>query len=469
MAASGLFARKSLEEALAETEKGGFRRALGALDLTSLGVAAIIGSGIFFLLGNEARTTGPAVTMSLVVGGVAAVLSAFTFAELASLLPGSGSAYTYVYTALGQLPAFFIGWIILNAYAVGNMTVAIGWSSYFTAGTRTAGWDLPSSLTASPPDGILNLPALVLVALVTLLTLPKIRESTVVNNLLVGLKFLIVLFIIAFGFFLIRPGNYVPFNPGGFSGVTGSAAILFFAYLGYDTVAATAEEAKNPRRDLPLGIILSIAVSTVLYVLMAIVVTGMTATADMPDDRPPVAAGFQDRGYGWAFGLITVGALVGQATVIFAFHTALVRILHAMARDGFLPKRFAKLHRSTGTPWALTLWVGGLTALGAGLIPLNRVADMTVLASIVMYVLVAAGVLVLKVLRPEAPRRFSTHWSVAVAAILVLGAIAVLGIGPEIHLFLLAWMGLGLMVYGFYAHRRAEAARHERTRRSTPA
>lgn len=453
-----LLARKSLEEALAETEKGGFKRALGPLDLTSIGVAAIIGAGIFFFLGDQARTTGPAVMISLLVGGIAAILSAFTYAEFASLLPGSGSAYLYAYAALGRFPAFMLGWIILNAYLVGNSTVAIAWASYLTAGLSAAGLVLPEALTSSTvASGGFNLPAAGIMVLVTLLTLPRIRESTIINNLLVALKLCIVLFIIVFGATLVRPSNWTPFNPAGWQdGILPSAAVLFFAYLGYDTVAATAEESKRPRRDLPLGILLSVGLSMLLYIAMAAVVTGMTAQTSFPADRPPVAAGFQDRGYPWAFGVITAGAVIGLATVLYAFQIALARILHSMAKDGFLPQRFGRLHEKTGTPWAVTLWTGGLAALLAGVLPVDQVQDMAVLASIVMYIFVAAGVLVLQILRPEAERRFRTHWTVSAAAAVILLAIAILGIGLRMHLFFLAYVALGLIVYGFYAGKRAK-------------
>lgn len=449
-----LFRRKSIDAALAETEASGFRRALGAIDLTGIGVAAIIGAGIFFLLGNQARSTGPAVAVSLVIGAVAAILSALTYAEFASALPGSGSAYLYAFTTLGAFPAFLMGWIILNAYMVGNMTVALGWSNYLAAGLASAGVIVPARFLADPFDGgVVNLPAAAVVLAVTALTLPRIRESTSVNNVLVALKILIVLFVIGFGFLFVRPANFAPFAPGGVPAVAKSTAILFFAYLGYDTVAATGAEAKNPRRDLPLGIVLSVSVAAVLYVLMAVVVTGMTAAARMPTDRPPIPAGFEAHGYGWASALVTVGAVVGLTTVIFAFQVALARILHAMATDGFLPRRFARLHPSTGTPWALTIITGVVTALGAGLLPLDSVADMTVLASIAMYVLVAVGVLSLKARHVRA--RFQAHWAVAVLTILVMVVIAAAGVAPPIHLYFAMWVALGLVLYGFYGHRAA--------------
>lgn len=457
-AVAPLFVRKSVEELAAEAERSGLRRALGPLDLTAIGVAAIIGAGIFFLLGLEARTTGPAVMVSLLIGGVGAVLAALSYAELASLVPGSGSAYAYAYAALGRLPAFLMGWIVFNAYAVGNMAVAIGWSDFFAAALDGIGRPLPGRLAADPfSGGLVNLPAAAVMIAVTGLTLPRIRASTLVNNLLVGLKLLIVIFVIVFGALFVRPAHWTPFSPAGTAGVVSSAAVLFFAYLGFDTVAATAEESRRPRRDLPVGIIASVGLSMLLYIAMAAVVTGMSPAADV-GGRAPVAAAFSEQGYPWASGLITAGALVALATVLYAFQLALARILYVMARDGLLPRSFARLHPTTQTPWAVTLWTGGLAALGAALLPVDRVVNMAVLASIFIYVLVAAGVLVLKWRRPDAPRPFRAPGSVAAGAVAVLLLMAFYGVPLFDHLTFWAWVGAGLMLYGFYAHRRVPGA-----------
>lgn len=459
--AFGLFARKPVEEALAAGETSGFRRALGLIDLTSIGIAGIIGAGIFFFLGQEAQSTGPAVMVSLLVAGVAAVLAGFAYAEFASMIPVAGSSYSYAYATLGRLPAFVMGWLVLNAYAVGNMAVAIAWSKFFSPAMADLGAGLPRAITIDPAGGgVLDLPAFLIVVAITLLTLPRIRESTLFNNALVGLKLAIVLLIIVLGVLYIDVDNWAPFSPAGFSGVATSTAVLFFAYFGFDTVAAAAEEAKNPRRDLPLGILLSVGISMVLYILMAAAVTGMTPATEMPDPDvdPPVPAGFRRVGQDWAAGLITLGALVGLATVIYAFHLALSRIVTVMARDGFLPAAFTRLHPGTGTPWVTTLVLGFLTALGAGFLPIRGVLDMAVLATVFVYLLVAGGVIVLKFLRPDLPRKYSTHPILPALAIVLLLGIAFIGIPDALlHLVFWAWVGLGLILYGFYAHRRGPA------------
>lgn len=461
----GLFARKSIEETVEQTERSGFRRALGPIDLTSIGIAAIVGSGIFFLLGLEAQATGPAVVISLFVAGVGAVLAALAYAEFAGMIPGNGSAYAYAFSAFGSLPAFMIGWLVFNAFAVGNVAVAIGWSEFFVSAVQGVGWDFPQSLSAGPGDGgVANVPAAAAMALITLLCLPKIQESTRINNVLVALKLLVVLFVICFGVFFIRPGNYSPAMPGGLESVVSSAAVLFFAYIGFETISSTAEESKNPRRDLPLGIVLSIGVAALLYILMALVFTGMAPPGDEAG-RAPIALAFSNEGHPWASGLITLGVLVALATVMYAFQIALSRVLHAMARDGFLPRRFEKLHPSTGTPWAITLLTGLATAAAAAWLPLGEVVDMAVLASIFVYLIVAAGVIVLKFLRPTARRSFRVHPVVPAAAIIVLLPLAFWGIPIIVHLAFGAWIGLGLALYGFYAYA-SSARRREETNSS---
>lgn len=460
---AGLFARKPVEQALAETERSGYRRALGVLDLTGIGVAAVIGAGIFVLLGQAAKGSGatagagPSVVLSILLAGVAAVLAALAYAEFASLLPGSGSAYLYAYASLGRLPAFLMGWLILVSYIVGNMTVAIGWSNLFQDAVAGMGQSVEAEpfLTISGARFPVDVPAAAIMFLVTLLCLTKIRESTAVNNVLVGVKLLIVLLVIGLGFFLVDPRNWSPYFAGGPVGLVSGAALIFFAYLGFDTVSATAEEARNPRRDLPIGIVASVGVSAVLYMGMGAVVTGMAPKDEIVYDSP-VTSVFRAQGYDWAAAVIAVGAMIALTTVLYAFHIALARVLHAMARDGFLPDRFTRLHPRTGTPWELTLWTGLATILGAAFFPIDSVADMTVLASIFVYVLVAGGVLALKVLRPDLPRRVRIHWIPVSVGILLMLVLAFVGI-QKLFIHALFWgiMGVGLALYGFYAHRRA--------------
>jgi basic amino acid/polyamine antiporter, APA family len=450
----GLFDRQSISEATGDGS--GFRRYLGPLDLTGIGIAAIIGAGIFFFLGLEARSTGPAVIISLAIAGAAAALAALSYAEFATVLPGNGSAYSYAYAAFGRLPAFLMGWLFINAYILGNVSVAIGWSEFFVKTVELLGMSFPDALAASPADGgVFNLPAALIAVLVTWLVMQGIRESTWVNNALVALKLLIVLFVIVFGAFLVNPSNWQPFSPSGFSGVAASTAVLFFAYLGFDTVAAAGAEARNPRRHLPIGILASVAIATLLYILMAAVVTGMSAPADL-EGRAPVAAAFDQAGYAWAATLVTLGALIALATVLFAFHLAMSRIMQAMGRDGFLPPAFERVN-SRGTPTAGVLLTGAIAAALGGFMNVDTVVDITVVASIAIYVMVSIGIIALR--RSFAAAPFRVPAIIHVAAVVLLVTIVALGISGFIHILFLGWLALGLVVYGFYAHRASFAKR----------
>lgn len=450
-----LFERKPLRAASAETVASGYRRTLGSWDLVSLGVAAIVGAGIFAGIGAAARDAGPGVIVSYVIAGIACIFAALAYAELASLLPQSGSAYAYAAVSLGRLPAFLTAWFLILEYAVGNMFVAISWSGYLNAGLDGLGLGLPRTLRASVIEAAgsgVDLGAAIITMLVALLVAVGIRESLRVGHALVVFKLLIVLFFVAVGIAFVRPSNFEPFFPGGASGVQSAAAAAFFAYIGFDAVSTTAEEARHPRRDLPVGIVGSLLISMVLYVVVAFVLTGM-ASYETLDNDAPLARAFEAAGFGFASGLVIVGALVATTTVLIAFTIGLPRIFHAVARDGFLPARFTRIHPRFKTPFALTLVGGAVAAVGAAIIPTRIVLDLTVLGTLAIFILCCVGVLVLKRLEPTAPRRFRVHWSFPALGIVFCIYLA-LGVGLLVHLVFIGWVGAGLMLYGFYAHRR---------------
>ncbi len=431
-------------------EREGYVRSLGLFDLSNLGVAAIIGAGIFVFLGQEAIGTGPAVVVALALGGVAAILAAFSYAEAAAMLPGNGSAYAFSFAAFGSLPAFLVGWFFLNTYAIGNAGVSIGWAGFLKSGMASLGWALPEALTTDPASGgLVNLPALLFFVVITTLAMLGVRTSTRVNNILVVLKLGIVLFVIVAGAFLIDMANWSNFSPAGIKGIAGSTAVLFFAYLGFDTIAATGAEAKHPRRNMPLAILISIALCTTLYILMAGVVTGIAPHSTLNPDAP-VANAFSLAGVGWAAHVITVGAMIGLATVAYAFQIAMSRILQAMAEDGFAPKILRRVSRN-GTPVPATLVVGAISGFSAGFVPLARVIDMAVEASVVIFIMVSVGTIVVRRTRGK-PDGFHVpevfHWAAALA---LLGVI-VFGNAPAVHLLSLGWLGIGLMIYGFWGH-----------------
>jgi basic amino acid/polyamine antiporter, APA family len=452
----GLFTRIPLKSAIDQSESSGYRRALGPWSLLSLGVAAIIGAGIFAGIGNAVSSSGPAVIIAFIVAGLACIFTALAYGELASLIPGSGSTYTYVFASLGRLPAAQAAWYLVLYIVVGNMFIATGWAQYFNAALDQIGAPLPLALQQSflenPDGGGFNLAAFVIMTLVTLLVILGIRESVAVGNTLVVFKILVLLFFIGLGFTLLQPVNWQPFAPSGASGVAGALGAAFFAYVGFEAMTTTAEESRNPRRDLPFAVIGSITISMILFILVAIVLTGLLPAGQI-DPNAALARAFQTRGVGFAGALVIAGALAATTTVLIAFQVALPRVFQAVARDGFLPERLATIHPRFRTPVKVALVGGLITALGAGLMPEKFVLDLTIMGTLALYIMACVGVLVLKRSNPDAPRRFRTHWVFPVLGILACSAIFLVQSFLVILLFV-AWTGAGLMLYGFWMHRR---------------
>lgn len=451
MGNSSIWSRRNVPSEDAPTD--GYRRQLGTLDLAGIGVAAIIGAGIFVLLGNEAESTGPAVIVSLAIGAVAAILAAFSYAEASSILPGNGSAYSFAFAAFGRLPAFMMGWLFLNSYAIGNAGVAAGWTNYFVGGLSSLGLDWPASLATTPFDGgVLNIPAILLTTLVTILAALGVRTGTRINNVLVATKLAIVLLVIVAGAQFVQASEWTPFSPAGLGGIAASTATLFFAYLGFDTVAAAGAEAKNPRRALPIAILASVGLCAVLYILMAAVVTGMPKPDDL-DGKPAIVAAFNLAGRTWVGHVVTVGVLVGLASVQYAFHMAMARILQAMARDGFAPKVLARVSPKTGTPVNAAIAVGLVTLPPAALFSLGDLIDMGVVAAMTIFAAVSIGIVLMRKSHPEHRPTFRIPSVLHLLAAAMLAVIAVVGLGVPVQLAFIAWFAIGLMLYGFWAHR----------------
>ncbi len=463
--AANLFRTKSPELLIHESEASDrkMKRSLTAFDLTCLGIGAIIGTGIFALAGTAAAgetvhvsgslvktpvlnfiiafvnhsdlvfgrpAAGPAVALSFIVAAIACGFAALCYSELASMIPVSGSAYTYSYATLGEIIAWIIGWDLILEYAVGNMAVAVGWSGYFVQlmGNLPFGLHLrfplwlvsdyttASAMIAKGGDALtnyssttlpmimghpiaLNLPAFVVVAAVTVLLIYGIRESASVNTTIVIIKLAVVVFVIAFGSFMVSPANWHPFMPSGFGGVMSGAAIVFFAFIGFDAVSTTAEETKNPRRDLPIGMMASLIICTVLYVAMSLVLTGMKKYTTFVGDSAAVATAFAAKP--WAQALISAGALAGLTSVLLVFQLGQPRIFMAMARDGLLPGYFARIHPRYRTPYITTIWTGVVVGGVAMLTDIGSLADLTNIGTLFAFALVCAGVIVLrKKIRP---------------------------------------------------------------------
>jgi basic amino acid/polyamine antiporter, APA family len=517
--ALNLFKTKSPDLLMAEAAapERQLKRALGAFDLTCVGIGAVIGAGIFALAGTAAAGeqleaslwktpvlnfiishlthtelvygrpgAGPAVMASFVVAAIACGFAALCYAELASMIPVSGSAYTYSYATLGEIIAWVIGWDLILEYAVGNMAVAVGWSGYFvqlcgslfhlkfplwlvsdyrTASTlvSTGGEALNNYSSTTLPVILghpvaLNLPAVLIVAAVTILLIYGIRESARTNTAIVVTKVAVVVFVIAFGAFMVQPTNWHPFLPNGVGGMMSGAAIVFFAFIGFDAVSTTAEETKNPQRDMPIGIIASLIICTLLYVLMAAVITGMRTYTTYFGDSAAVATAFAGRP--WAQALISAGALAGLTSVILVFQLGQPRIFMAMARDGLLPEYFARVHRRFRTPYITTIWTGVAVGGVAMLTDIGSLADLTNIGTLFAFILVCLGVIILR--RKEAGRRRPFRVPM-VPLFPLLGVffclVLMLSLPLETWGRFVVWLAIGLCIYFLYGLRHSKLRR----------
>ena len=489
----GLWSTKPLSLLMQEAGGDGehsLKRSLTATNLTLLGIGAIIGAGIFVLTGTAAaQHAGPAIVISFLIAGLGCAFAGLCYAEFASMIPIAGSAYTYGYATLGELLAWIIGWDLILEYLFAASTVAVGWSGYFTQMLRDIGIDLPAALTSAPftlegthsivrTGAIINLPAVVLVLLMTTLLVLGIKESAKFNNLIVYVKVGIVLLVIGFGFFYVDAANWSPFIPPqltdaagapvagkfGWSGIFAGAGVIFFAYIGFDAVSTAAQEAKNPQRDLPIGILASLGVCTLLYILMALVMTGMVPYPQL-DVAEPVYVALDAAGpsLAWLKYLTNIGAIAGLASVVLVMLMAQPRIFYAMSRDGLLPPIFGKVHPKFQTPWLATIITGVFAACFAGLFPIGILGHLVSIGTLFAFVIVCAGILMLRYKRPELERPFRTPLVpfVPLGGILVCGYL-MYSLPPDTWYRLAIWMGLGLVIYFAYGRRHSRLSQAER-------
>ncbi|MBF8300834.1 MAG: amino acid permease-associated region [Acidobacteria bacterium] len=458
---SNLLKTKSIEQLVGDVEQGGkaLRRSLTAMDLTLLGIGAIIGTGIFVLTGTAAANqAGPAIIVSYMVAGLACAFAALCYAEFAAMIPIAGSAYTYAYATLGEVFAWMIGWDLILEYAVGSMTVAIGWSGYFQRILAGFGLQLPAWMAAAPaaaPGAVINLPAVIIVLLIMVLLVVGIRESARFNAAMVAIKIVAVLFFLAAGVWYVEPANWTPFMPYQWSGVMTGAAVVFFAYIGFDAVSTTAEEAKNPRRDLPIGIIASLIICTVLYVAVAAVLTGIVPVVEFRADaqflNAPVAYALSVIDLNWAAGLVSAGAVAGITSVLLVLLMSQPRIFFAMSRDGLLPRGVSTVHPRYQTPYITTIITCVIVSIFAGLVPIQVVGEMTSIGTLFAFVVVSMAVIVLRITRPDAHRPFKVPGG---SIIPVLGVVSCLYLMVSLSVMtwvrLLVWLDIGMLIYWFY-------------------
>ena len=451
-----LFRRKPAAALMAEAESrsGGLKRALGALDLTLLGIGAIVGAGIFVLTGvAAAKYAGPAIVLSFVVSGFACAMAALCYAEFAAMIPVAGSAYSYSYATMGELVGWIIGWDLVLEYAVGAAAVAVGWSGYLTVILHGLGIHLPVAITNAPgsvPGAIINLPALLIVMLITYVLFIGISESARINSIIVGVKLVVIGAVIVVGAFFVRPANWSPFAPMGWPGVMKGAAVIFFAYIGFDAVSTAAEEVVEPNRDLPLGILGSLFVCTLLYILVAAVLTGMVPARSI-DVNAPLASAFVLRGMHALSGFISLGAVAGLTSVLLVLMLGQSRVFFAVSRDGLLPPAFSRIHPKYRTPYIPTTLTGIAVGITAALLPIQEIAELTNIGTLFAFVLVCFGVWILRRVEPDLKRPFRTP---LVPLVPILGVVfcvylmASLPVVTWIRFFV--WLVIGLVIYFSY-------------------
>ncbi|MGE5091484.1 MAG: amino acid permease [Bacillota bacterium] len=474
-----LFRRKSVTQLQAEAEADhSLKRSLGVINLTALGIGAIIGTGIFVLTGTvAAQNAGPAVVLSFVLAGIASVFAALCYSEFASLVPMAGSAYTYGYATLGELVAWIIGWDLILEYALSATTVAIGWSGYVVSFLADIGIHVPAHFQAARgtvvtlADGttttaVFNLPAVLIIAIVTTLLVIGIRESANVNNVIVFIKLAVVLLFIALTIKAVNPDNWHPFIPAntgsrehfGYTGVVAGAGIVFFAYIGFDAVSTAAQEAKNPQRDMPIGIIGSLLVCTILYIVVAAIATGVLpyTQLDVPD---PIAKVADAAGLGWISSLIKLGAIAGLTSVILVQLLGQSRVFYSMSRDGLLPPFVNRIHPRFRTPWITSIVTGIAVAIPAAILPVRDAAKLVSIGTLLAFIIVSIGIIVLRVREPDLPRPFRTPlvWFVAPAGALS-AAYLMFYLDIETWIRLLVWLAIGLTIYFLYGRHHARVA-----------
>jgi APA family basic amino acid/polyamine antiporter len=491
---SQLFIRKPLSLLLEEMKgENRLRRILGPVQLSALGVGCIIGTGIFVLTGKAAHdTTGPALMLSFVAAGTACIFAALCYAEFASMVPVAGSAYTYAYATMGELFAWIIGWDLILEYSVASSTVAHGWSKYFQDFISILGVHVPYALSTAPFDyntglgkmvgtgAILDLPAILITWIVTWILVRGIRESASFNAAMVIIKVIIVFFVIVVGAFYVDPKNWVPFAPYGYSGMSffgktvlgqhgaggeplgmlAGAGIIFFAYIGFDSVSTHAEEAKNPQRDVPIGIIVSLVLCTVLYIAVAAVLTGMVPY-DKLNIEAPVSDAFRQVGLPWAQFLISLGAVAGITSVLLVLMLSQPRVMLAMARDGLVPQSFfGAVHPRFRTPWKSTILTGTFVSVLAGIMPLRILAELVNIGTLLAFVIVCAAVLIMRRTNPNAARPFRCPLVPLIPILGVATCLLLMFALPTENWWRLGiWLAIGFVIYFTYGRYHSEMAK----------
>ncbi len=452
-----IFRTKSIESVIEGAKNKSLKKTLGALDLVLLGIGCTIGTGIFVLTGiAAAKYAGPAVAISYALAGLVCIFAGLAYTELASVVPVAGSAYTYSYVTLGEFIAWLVAWGLVLEYTVAASTVSAGWSGYFVGILKAGGVNFPEYLSKSPSEGgLVNLPAVMIALFIGVLLLRGTKESLIVNRILVAIKLGVVFLFLIVAVPHIKMENYTDFMPFGWHGVGIGAASIFFAYLGFDSVATTAEECKNPNRDLPIGIIGGLLICGLLYVLVALALTGIVPYAQL-DNAEPMAYALRVNGSNIGSSLVAIGAIVGMVAVLLVLMYGQTRVFFVMARDGLIPQFFGKLHKKYETPYLGCFFVMVAVALIAGFTPIHTMGQMSSLGILFAFTVVSVGVMVLRVKKPELKRPFKCPAVFVVAPISVISCIYLMyNLLQKTGLAFVVWFAIGLVVYFSYSYKRS--------------
>ncbi|MGA7412555.1 MAG: amino acid permease [Bryobacteraceae bacterium] len=465
----GLFSTKPIESLLSEAHgEQGLKRSLSALSLVALGIGAIIGAGIFTLTGVAASThAGPAMVYSFLIAALGCAFAGLCYSEFSTMIPIAGSAYTYSYATMGELVAWIIGWALVLEYAVGAATVSVSWAATFDSILLSFGIEMPRAIAGSPfsmQPGVLNLVAVAIICLISGILIRGISESAKFNDFIVVLKVTVVIFFIGIGYFFINYKNYHPFLPPntgefgafGWSGVLAAAGQIFFAYIGFDAVSTAAQEARNPKRDMPIGIIGSLAICTLLYIAYSLVLTGVVNYKDLNVPAPLAVAVDQMKGLSWVGFLMKLGSLCGLTSVMLVMLLGQSRVFYSMSKDGLLPKLFSEVHPRFRTPWKSNLLLMVFVSLGAAFTPIARLGNLTSIGTLFAFIVVCISVVIMRRRLPDLPRPFRTPLVPLVPILGVVVNLALMaGLGAITWAAFLIWMALGLIVYFTYSRHRS--------------
>lgn len=450
-----LFRTKNIEQICSSTTSSGMTKNLNAIDLIFLGIGGILGTGIFVLTGiAAARYAGPAITISFIISGLICSFVGLAYAEFASLLPASGSAYAYAYSSMGEFIGFFTGWNLILAYTVTASAVAVGWSGYITGLFKAGGLELPLFLTATPTEGgFINLPAIGIVLLLAVLLIRGTKESVRLNFILVFIKLITVGIFIVLTAPSVNIENWQPFSPFGNAGIISGAAIVFFAFMGFDAIATSAEECKNPIHDLPIGIIASLSICTILYILIAALLTGIVPY-NLLDNAEPVAYGLRFIGYNTGSAIVAVGALAGITTVLLVYLYGQSRVFFAMSRDGLFPASICKIHTRYHTPHRVTMLGSLCVALISGFVPLSYIVELANTGTLAVFLVTLIGVMVLRHTQPDLPRKFRCPWLAFIGPLGIFSCgYLMYSLSDITHFRFICWEIIGCVIYFSYSYR----------------